>query len=283
MNMLLKRFQSNIYQIFNSLTLSRHITHSYHDIVLRKGKDTKLSESKFWDVQYSKEDKNSATEWYVNSQKAANFVNEVLLQRELLHPTRLNILVEIGCGTKPLLLPFINLHKSGVKVLCCVTDVSNVCISKLREYYNDDVRSKPRRTRLRGDNKTFIFLRSGVMCSVLDIKDFSTFCEELRYFSIRDIAHYKDYVNFSEIDEYNYRTNIIAIDKGCIDALVWDKRTDLVRNVLENSDSILSISGEDPDIRLDYFQTQFDKLFSVHFLRGSEIFGYSYVSKVGMQ
>ena len=283
--MLLSRFQSNVCQIFNSLTLSRHITHSYQDIVRRKGKDTKLSESKFWDVQYSKETKNSVTEWYVKSEKAANFVNEVLLQRELLHPTRLNILVEIGCGTKPLLLPFINLHKSGLKVLCCVTDVSNVCISKLRENYSDDVRSKRRRTRLRGDcnNKTFTFLRSGVMCSVLDIKDYSTFCEELRYFPIRDIAHYKDNVSFSEIDQYKYKTNIIAIDKGCIDALVWDKRTDLVRNVLENSDSILSISGEDPDIRLDYFQTQFDKIFSLHFLRGSKIFGYSYVSKVGTQ
>ena len=131
---------------------------SYWDLVSSKGLDgaVKLSEAKFWDTQYSRSDYKK-TEWYINGGQAASFLAPIILQRKILHPTKLNILLEIGCGTAPVVLPLIEKmgrhfgtetddqlkrkrkmkktadidESSRYKVLGFATDASNVCVSEL--------------------------------------------------------------------------------------------------------------------------------------------------------
>ena len=259
---------------------------SYGDLVNSKGLDgaVKLGDSKFWDNQYSKDD-NKKTEWYINATKAASFLHQILLQRDILHPKKLNILLEIGCGSAPLILPLTEyFKKSKFKILGFATDASNVCISELKRSHAKSVSDlkNPKQTILRTDanGNALTFISRGVYCSVLDIKDLKAFSQYMKYFPITDIDSYKSQVGFKKGDNLKrYRTNIIAIDKGCLDALIWDKNVELVKNVLGHCDAVVSISGEDPDIRLDYYQTQYGKSFSVHFLEDSEIYGYSLINK----
>ena len=291
-----------------STAFSMRYESSYWDLVSSKGLDgaVKLSEAKFWDTQYSRSDYKK-TEWYINGGQAASFLAPIILQRKILHPTKLNILLEIGCGTAPVVLPLIEKmgrhfgtetddqlkrkrkmkktadidESSRYKVLGFATDASNVCVSELISSHAEHVSAlrEPKQVVYRSDGgQALSYLSRGVFCKVLDIKDFKSFCQDLQYFPIRNINLYKSQVDIDDWEWDNYRTNIIVLDKGCLDALIWDKNVDLVKNVLDYSDAVLSISGEDPDIRLGYFQTQFGKLFSVHFSKIDGVYGYSFSS-----
>lgn len=241
----------------------------------------KLGDARFWDDEYSKAE-NKSTEWYVNSGRAAGFLQEILLQRNILHPSRINVIVEIGCGMSPVVLPLAKRLRecSNLKIVYFATDASTVCIEQLKNKYSDHAASikNPKLPIFRSDiqNTSPTFLTRGVLASAVDIRNFDELIATLRYFPITDTDSYKSNLSNSNID--HYRTNVVTVDKGCLDAIIWDESEDLVRKVLENSDSVVSISGEDPDIRLDYFQEKYRKLFSLHLLHGLDnIFGYSYV------
>ena len=264
---------------------------SFDNIIKTKGLEnaTQLAEETFWDKIYESE--SSQTEWYINSNHAARFVRKILHDKGMLKLDKLNIFLEIGCGSAPITIPLIKTFKNSPFMVTGVsTDFSTSCITKLRKS-NSNTCSRGKRavfrddddilTSLEGDSNckgklhSMKDLTGGVMCQVLDVKDMREIHENLQYFPVTNPEFYERQVGAKNL----YKTNIIVIEKGCLDALIWDGNFESVSKVLNYCDSIVSISGEDPDSRLEYFQSTFGKLFSVHFVNGAEVFAYSYNHK----
>ena len=215
----------------------------------------------------------------------------------------MNVVVELGCGTNPVVLPLVKLlqKRACPLVFGFASDSSEVCIAELKKALKKEVdqeneselnqmlklkegsepqlfHERKKKTHnppiLRSDDNShdLSFLSGGVMSKVLEIADLDSFVQSLHYFP----APSNDTYNTSNMK----KNNVIIIDKGCLDALVWDKRHDLIETVMESDvGGIISLSGEDPDVRLDSFKINHNKLFSLDVLNGDDdgeiLFGYS--------
>lgn len=275
------------YKHINSLSGLRSLS-IFDSVVKSKGQKngTQLSKVKFWDEIY--QSKSSQTEWYLNSNKASQVVKRIINDKCMLHPDRMNIVLEIGCGTAPLTIPLIKTLrkvKSPHLVIGVVTDCSPSCIDTLKKQYSSDPKFHKIRPVFRDDldishDKTSIRsltpIMQGVMCQILDVQDIEGLHRKLQYFPVTDPEFYQHQVGPDNL----FETNIIVVDKGCLDALIWDGNMEDVGRVFRNCNSIVSISGEDPESRLEYFQRSFGKLFSVHFIDGTDIFAYSYSHEI---
>lgn len=236
----------------------------------------KLSDSRFWDKQHRDLPK---TEWYIKSNVAAGYLRRVMVDKNLLCSLRSNLLVEIGCGTFPVVIPLKKVfEKSKFMVTSIATDGSNVCLSQVKDRYSNNLRDSKRTFRQDESGEiSWLLISKGVYLKTLDIKDINLFMKSLNHFPIPNINFYKTTTQIQ--DDKGFETNQIIVDKGCLDALIWDRNNELIEKVLNSSNSIVSISGEDPDIRLDYLQSEFGKRFSVHFTNNPSVFVYSHVHK----
>jgi len=207
----------------------------------------KLSDPVFWDEVYEKE---GAPEWYMGSKTAAEFIAGIIRGKGLLGESSglseksgglseqnsglsekssglsnesggliKTHIIELGCGTSPIIPALLTeLGLDNVRGYC--TDISHVCIEHLTRSHQSDTK---------------------IQFHHLDVSNLSTFIS----------LHTKS----SNVEDER-SSNVIIIDKGLLDALIWDGR-DLSTLATAPWNSLLSISGEDPDIRVTFLQEVF--------------------------
>ena len=220
--------------------------------------------------------------WYCESKDITPSLKNIIENKSFLSSSKFNILLEIGCGTAPVLPRLIGHFKGNQhNIIGVCTDVSPKCMEEVKNRYSE---KKKKHLRAFGGCKysqrddefsTLHRLYPQMYCSILDVNDISAFIEDLRYFPLPNKSVFSSYPPFQR-DESSFRTRIIVIDKGCLDVFVYAKHHHTVRSVIESCDALVSVTNEDPDTRIQYFQENFGRLPSIHFVDDdSNIFCYS--------
>ena len=240
-----------------------------------------LANPETWENEYKSGRQPS---WYCSSKTIAPVLSKIIKDRSFLSPDRTNILLEIGCGTAPI-LPRLLGKKWNNSIIGVTTDVSPKCLEIVKGKYGDNKATNKRnggpkyKTRVDEFNN-FQMLYPRMYCSLLDVSNISPFIKTLQYFLLRDKSIYREYPEFQRNEE-SFRNRIIIVDKGCLDVFVFSKQPGPIKTVIDSCDVLLSVTNEDPDTRTVYFQDNFGRRPNVHFVPGSsDLFCYS-VSNLG--
>lgn len=197
----------------------------------------KLSCSQFWDDVYEKK---NAPEWYMGSETAAEFIAGVIKGKGLLNEEDGTHLIELGCGSSPI-VPALLTELGSVDAVGYCTDISTVCVEQLKALYQEPCQT--------------------VQFHCLDVSNLSSF--------------------ISSKTQSDSSGTVMVIEKGCLDALIWDSKLDILSTLSAAPwNSLLSISGEDPDIRMVFLQELFTECdISVACLGDKDLFCYSVIKQ----
>lgn len=199
----------------------------------------KLSCPQFWDDVYQK---NNAPEWYMDSDTAAELIAGVIKGKRLLDEDNGTHLIELGCGTSPIIPALMKeLRPADVEGYC--TDISPVCIKQLKISHQE--------------------------------------CREPVQFHCLDVGNLSTLISSSTFTQSDNSENVLVVEKGCLDALIWDGKLDILSTLAAAPwKGLLSISGEDPDIRMVFLQEMFTQCdISVACLGDKDLFCYSVIKK----
>lgn len=203
----------------------------------------KLSCPKFWDDVYQKK---NAPSWYMDSDTAADFIVGVIKGKGLLNGENITHIIELGCGTSPI-IPALLTELGPVDVVGYCTDISTVCIEQLIRSDEEPCETES--------------VQHAVQFHCLDVNNLSSF--------------------ISSNTQSDNSDNVVVIEKGCLDALIWDNKLDILSTLASAPwHSLLSISGEDPDIRMVFLQEVFTGCdIGVAYLGDKDLFCYSMIKQ----